>query len=153
MKLKKIYICNWIDHKRVSVHSWAREWERKCTQEAIIFSSRSFTYSFWTRSDSWLGPRPEFLVLTGSPGCLGQFHFLNQYEVILVKKKKSTGCNRVLLGQPDHPKFFHSLFFLKPGSVPTPDPGSTRQVGFQNYGFTPSTLSLFFPNRSQSLCI
>jgi len=60
-------------------------------QEAIIFSSRSFSHSFLTRSNSWLGPRGEFLVLTGSPGCPGQFRFLNQYEVILVKKKKING--------------------------------------------------------------
>ena len=51
--------------------------------------------------------------------------FLNQNDIILVKKQKSTGCNqifdRILPGQPSHTGFFHPLFFLQLGPVPAPD--------------------------------
>jgi len=60
--------------------------------------------------------------LTGSPGRPGQFFFfLNQNNVILVKKKK---INRLQPGflpsQPGHTSFFLPLFFLQPGPVLVP---------------------------------
>jgi hypothetical protein len=52
--------------------------------------------------------------VTGSPGSI----FLNQNDVVLVKKQKSIGCNRVfdwvLPGQPGDTEFFLSLFFFNP---------------------------------------
>jgi hypothetical protein len=61
--------------------------------------------------------------LTGSPGRPGQFFFfLNQNNVILVKKK--TKINRLQPGflpnQPGHTGFFLPLFFLQPGPVLVP---------------------------------
>jgi hypothetical protein len=47
--------------------------------------------------------------------------FLNQNDVILVKKQKSTSCNRVFDRiLPGHTGFFLSLFFLQPGPVLAP---------------------------------
>jgi len=49
------------------------------------------------------------------------------------------GCNRVFdQVLPGHIGFFLSLFFLQPGLVLAlglPSPRSTREAGFQNYGF------------------
>jgi len=67
-------------------------------------------------------------------GRVNSFYFLNQNNVVLVKKKSQRVYNRVLLG---HTRFFLPLFFLQPGPVPTPGrsgPGSTPRAGFQNYG-------------------
>ncbi|KAI9382160.1 hypothetical protein POPTR_014G095450v4 [Populus trichocarpa] len=95
---------------------------------------RRSNHSFQTRP----GTRPGFRVLTGSPsfdwitGSSWSNFFLNQNDVVLVKKK--TKINWL---QPGHIGFFLPLFFLEPDPVPTsswPGPGSTRQAGFQNYG-------------------
>jgi hypothetical protein len=73
------------------------------------------------------GLRLGFRVLTVLPGRPGQFFFLNQNDVVLVKKKqKSTGCNRVL---PGYTGFFLPLFFLQPGPVLVP--GRPAGPGFK----------------------
>ena len=47
----------------------------------------------------------------------------NQNDVILVKKKKSTSCNRVFYQVlPGHTRSWLFLFFLQPGLVPVPGP-------------------------------
>jgi hypothetical protein len=55
--------------------------------------------------------------LTGSSGRPGQIFFLNQNDVVLVKKQKSTGCKRVFGWVT--PSFFFLYFFkLDPISAP-----------------------------------
>jgi hypothetical protein len=61
------------------------------------------------------GPRPRFQVLSGSLGSI--LIFLKNHVILVKKKQKSTGCNRVLPVQPNHPvtlgfDFFY--FFLNP---------------------------------------
>jgi hypothetical protein len=67
--------------------------------------------------------------------------FLNQNDIILVKKKQiSMGCNRIFnrvlsggrVNLPGYTGFFLSLFFLKLGPVSAPGrsgPGLTRRAG------------------------
>jgi hypothetical protein len=78
----------------------------------------------------------------------GSIFFLNQNNIVLVKKKQKS---RVAIGfstrscrvnPPGHTGFFLPLFFLQPGPVPAPGPGSTRRAGFQNYA--PSFMLLVF---------
>ena len=91
-------------------------------------------HSFQTRP----GSRTGSWVLIGSPDRPESIVFLNQNNVVLVKKKKqkSTSCNRVfdrvLLGQPagSH-RVFSSLIFSS--TRPSSSLGSTCQVSFQNY--------------------
>jgi len=70
----------------------------------VVFSSGRF--KTWISGFDWI---------TGLFGSI----FLNQNDVVLVKKQKSTGhnrvFNRVLPGQPV--RFFLSLFFLQSGPV------------------------------------
>jgi hypothetical protein len=86
-------------------------------------------------SGSVQGSRFGFRVSTGSPGRSCQFFFLNQNNIVLVKKQKSTGCNRVF-GQVT-PGFSLLYFFFNPldsslGSVRSQvDPAG--RAGFQNY--------------------
>jgi hypothetical protein len=58
--------------------------------------------------------------------------FLNQNDVVLVKKQKLTGCNWIFDRiMPGHTRFFLLLFFFQLGPVPAPgrlDPESTHQV-------------------------
>jgi hypothetical protein len=78
--------------------------------------------------------------LTGLLGRLGQFFFLNQNDVILVKKKIQQVTTRFLTGstglpgQPGHTGFFLPLFFLQSGPVPAPDrpvgPGRVSKLWF-----------------------
>jgi len=68
-------------------------------------------------------------VLTGLPGLI----FLNQNDIVLVKKNKNQRvATGFLTGSPGHTEFFFPLFFLQPGSISVPDrPGyrSTRRTG------------------------
>ena len=78
-------------------------------------------YSFQTRP----GSRTGSWVLTGSPDRPESIVFLNQNNVVLVKKKNKnqrvatgflTGSYQV--NPPGHTGFFLPLFFLQPGPVP-----------------------------------
>jgi hypothetical protein len=104
----------------------------------------SHNHSFQTRPS----PRPGFRVLTGSLGRSGQFFFINQNNIVLVKKQKQklTGCNRVfdwfLPGQPAGPhRVFYSFIFSSirpnssPGSIGSRVNPSSR-AEFQNYAQT-----------------
>ena len=82
-------------------------------------------------------------------GSSGSIFFLNQNDIVLVKKTKINGLQlgkknknqRVATGfltgscwvnppgQMDHTGFFLPLFFLQPGSVLARGPGSTRWAG------------------------
>jgi hypothetical protein len=53
--------------------------------------------------------------------------FLNQNDVVLVIKKKSTGCNRVFDQVAGLHRVFPSPFFSS--TRPDSSPGSTRQAG------------------------
>jgi len=68
-------------------------------------------------------------VLTGSSALI----FLNQKDVVLVKKKKSQQvATGFLTGSPGHTGFFFPLFFLQPDSISVPDRSgsrSTRRAG------------------------
>jgi hypothetical protein len=92
--------------------------------------------TFKTRPGGRLGPRPRFQVLTGSLGRPGQFFFLNQNGVVLVKKKQKSaglqlGLDWVLPGQPAGSAGSHHVFSSPIFSSTWPDssPGSTRWAG------------------------
>jgi hypothetical protein len=67
--------------------------------------ARSLFHSFQTRSGNQSSSRSGFWVLTRL------IFFLNQNNIVLVKIKKSTSCNRVLLGQLGHAGLFFLYFF------------------------------------------
>jgi len=86
-------------------------------------NTKTFQACFQTRPCLKLG----FRVLTGSI-------FLNQNDVVLIKKQKSTGCNRVFdRVLPGHKEFFLSLFFLQPSPVSAPDWSGQLPDQVQNY--------------------
>ena len=75
-----------------------------------------WSHSFHTRLSPRPGPEfwPAHQVLIRSPGCPDQIFFLNQNNVILVKKKKQKST-----GSPGHAGFFLFLFFsTQPDSSP-----------------------------------
>jgi len=88
-----------------------------------------WSHSFHTRLSPRPGPEfwPAHQVLIRSPGCPDQIFFLNQNNVILVKKK-----NKSQPGRRVTPGFFFSYFF-QPSLTPAPSPGSPRWAEFQNY--------------------
>jgi hypothetical protein len=117
---------------------------------SLIVTSKNFKKTSWTLLKLYVsivflirlgsrfkvqGSRFGFRVSTGSPGRSCQFFFLNQNNIVLVKKQKSTGCNRVF-GQVT-PGFSLLYFFFNPldsslGSVRSQvDPAG--RAGFQNY--------------------
>jgi len=95
-----------------------------------------------TRPGGWPGSRPGFRVLIGSPGRSGQFFFLNQNDVVLVKQKKNKSqrvCNRILPGQAAGSVRSHRVFSSPVFSSTRPgfslgswvDPSGLAE--FQNY--------------------
>jgi hypothetical protein len=109
-----------------------KNWWRTCFWCVLL----SWNHSFKTRP----GPRPGFQVLTGSPGRPGQFFFfLNQNDVVLVKKQKSMGLQPDLVGSTgppgqsagSHQIFSSPVFFFNPARF-QPRVG---RAGFQNYGW------------------
>jgi len=86
-------------------------------------------------------------LVQGQSSGLPESIFLNQNDVVLVKKQKLTGCNRVLTGscqvnmpgQLGHTGFFLPLFFLTRSGSSLESTGSkakpSDQAAFQNYGY------------------
>ena len=101
----------------------------------------SHNHSFHTRP----GPRPGFRVLTGSLGRPGQIFFINQNNIVLVKKTK-TKVNGLqpsfwlgLAGSTRRtaPGFFFSYFFINPARfqprISRVSSQPTSRAEFQNY--------------------
>jgi len=107
----------------------------------MILYSQNNKHSFKTRPGDRSGLRLGFRILTGSPDQPGQFFFLNQNDVILVKKQKSTGLQpgrdwvagstcRVTPGF-SFPRFFFNLDRFQPRINPSSRAGfktTTRRV-------------------------